>query len=200
MNETEEFWRGEFGDSYIARNRVDWRKRRDFWSKILSMTGARSVFEVGCNAGWNMTAIQNAVYWKPEVYGCDVNVRAAEQAEAAGFPIYIGSLVEDQIPCELVFTSGVLIHIPPEEITTMMQKIIDASSDYVLAIEYESEHEQEVEYRGHSGKLWKRPYGNMYELMGLTLIDNGELTKADGFDDCQWWLFWKSDNAVNAPK
>ena len=51
MSDCADFWRGEFGDSYLRRNRVDWRARIPFWRTILEMTGARSVFEFGCNAG-----------------------------------------------------------------------------------------------------------------------------------------------------
>ncbi len=65
MSETEEksVWAGEFGDNYTARNRVNWMARTPFWATIMDKTGARSILEVGCNAGWNLSAIKRAAPW-----------------------------------------------------------------------------------------------------------------------------------------
>lgn len=181
---TEEFWRGEFGNEYTKRNRVDWRARIPFWRHIIDKTGARSVFELGCNAGWNLSAIRRAC---PDVniLGFDVNQQALKIAETAGIKsealLHMGSI-------ELVFTAGVLIHVPPEELKDTMDMLVLGSCDYVLAVEYESEEETEVEYRGHSGKLWKRPYGKLYQDMGLELVETGS---AEGFDNCTYWLMRK---------
>ena len=189
---TKERWAGEFGDEYTKRNRVDWIKRVPVWNMILGQTGSRSVFEFGCNAGWNLSAIKECSR-TVRVYGCDINEKALEQARMAGLRVF---LFEDDYyyyidPCELSFTAGVLIHIAPENLTKTMQTIIDHSRDYVLAIEYDAEEETEVEYRGESGMLWKRPYGQIYQDMGLTLIETGKLQMDVGFDNCRYWLLRK---------
>lgn len=203
MSDTVEFWKGEFGDSYTQRNRVDWRARIPFWDKIIQKTGARSVYEVGCNAGWNLSAIKSHLSSirgslpEVKVYGEDVNDKALLQAVMAGLSVNIPSsrnLEKGQY--ELVFTAGVLIHIAPQDLQAFMQRIVDASCDYVLAVEYECNPptliEEEVEYRGHTGKLWKRPYGKLYQDMGLTLIEKGEIT-GNGFDEngVTYWLLRK---------
>ena len=185
MNAQEQFWAGEFGNQYTARNRVDWRARIPFWRHILDMTGARSVYEVGCNAGWNLSAIKRA-YQDVQCYGSDVNGEALYQAERAGLTVY-------QEPCnpwrcELVFTAGVLIHIAPDNLRAMMQRIVEMSTHYVLAVEYSALTEESVEYRGHADRLWKRPYGVLYAQLGLTLIESAE---AQGFDRCHYWLLSK---------
>lgn len=189
----EQFWAGDFGDSYGNRNKVDWRARKPFFGRILDLTGARSVGEVGANAGWNLSAIK-AVETNVTVHGCEINEIA--QGRAYECNLYI-DLMEGQEwlshfkggLLELVFTSGVLIHIAPEHLKAMMSGIVEASSRYVLAIEYEAEQETEVEYRGHAERLWKRPYGKLYQEMGLTLIDSGDA--GDGFDRCTFWLLQK---------
>jgi hypothetical protein len=89
---------------------------------------------------------------------------------------------------ELVFTAGVLIHVPPAGLDAFMRAIVAASSQYVLAIEYAADVETEIEYRGQMGMLWKRPFGKLYQDLGLTLIETGE---AVGFDRCDYWLFQK---------
>lgn len=181
---TNEFWSGTFGDDYTARNRVDWRARIPFWREILDATGARSVYEVGANAGWNLSAIKRAC---PDVaaHGHDVNERAVIQAEAAGLNVVLDNSIADG-SYDLVFTAGVLIHIAPKDLHKQMRAIVKASSDYVLAVEYAADTEEEVEYRGHAGKLWKRPYGQLYADMGLTLVTHKHAPA--GFDRCEAWL------------
>ena len=191
---TTEAWSGTFGDAYVERNRVDWRARIPFWVHIIGETGARSVFELGCNAGWNLSAIRKA---DPDVcpWGCDINEKALNQANSAGIAAFNANDKEERQfypeTAELTFTAGVLIHIAPAELKEVMQKLIEMSSHYVLAIEYDSEVETEIEYRGQKGLLWKRPYGELYERMGLKVIDTGKLQQDVGFDNCRFWLMEK---------
>lgn len=188
MNEQEQFWAGEFGDAYTQRNRVDWRARVPFWREMIDRTGARSVYEVGCGAGWNLSAIKRA-YPDVNVQGCDINTLAIEQADAALNAILDRKLLEYPIRAELVFTAGVLIHVAPENLGRFMERIANHSSDYVLAVEYDSEsgNEEPVVYRGHKDRLWRRDYGRFYSEMGLEFCAKGGAGKE--FDDCTWWLF-----------
>jgi hypothetical protein len=66
-----------------------------------------------------------------------------------------------------------------------MRAIVQTSAKFVLAVEYEAEQEEEVEYRGHAGKLWKRPFGKLYGNLGMDLLAYGD---AQGFNDCTYWL------------
>lgn len=193
MSNTAALWRGDFGQKYTARNRVDWRTRIPFWRDVLMLTGARSVYEVGTNAGFNLTALKHADPLA-QVYGCELNDTAASQAERAGFRIERGTAMEclrhadDEY--DLVFTAGVLIHVAPAELDPTMRAIANASADYVLAVEYAADREEEVPYRGHTGALWRRPYGKLYEAMGLHLVK--EWDAGVGFDKCQAWLLRRS--------
>ena len=183
MNSCTDKWSGQFGDEYLQRNRVNWRKRIPFWERIMNITGARSVHEIGCNAGWNLSAIKR-VCPDVRVTGSDINNRALMQARNAGLDCNLFKYANQ----EMVFTSGVLIHIPSDELQSMMEEIVSLSTDYVLAIEYYAEHEEEVTYRGNTGMLWKRPYGELYQSLGLELVIFGSLSEADGFDNCRYWL------------
>lgn len=192
-NPQELFWKGKFGDEYTGRNRVRWLERVPFWHDIITKTSANSAFEVGCNAGWNLLALRTI---KPGmvVRGLDINDGALTQAEACGLVVYRGSILErsnDDLLFDLVFTAGVLIHLPRSALESTMGAITRLSRRYVLAVEYAAEHEEEVVYRGHHERLWKRPYGLMYENMGLSLVSHGMLGKEDGFDNCHWWLMEK---------
>lgn len=191
MTTTAEFWGNEFGDEYHQRNRVDWRARIPFWRDVIDLTGARSVFELGCGPGWNLSAIKRA-FPDVQTYGDDINDMARWQAKTAGHEICECSDADFDLAyaCDLSYTCGMLIHVPPEELPDAMQLLIDASSQYVLSVEYESTEEEEVEYRGHSGKLWRRPFGKMYESMGLKLVKQWDA--GPGFDRCVATLLEKA--------
>ena len=186
---TSEFWKGEFGDEYTKRNRVNWLDRVPFWTEILAKVPVSSVLEFGCNVGWNLLALRLI---KPNItcWGVEINESALKQANN------LDLFVHDKTPncrCDLVFTAGVLIHVSPEEIDAMIDRVIEKSSRYVLAVEYNCppEHKaEEVMYRGHEGKLWRRPYGELYQAKGLTLIETGV---AEGFDDCTYWLLKRTN-------
>lgn len=196
MNEREALWAGPFGREYTERNRVDWRARRSFWDLMLETTRARTVLEVGCNAGWNLLALRDS---DPtlKLRGIDVNEEAVAEARAE---VLDARVIEGERAgtCwpgrfDLVFTAGVLIHVAPEDLPAMMVSIINASSKWVLAVEYEDSEEREIEYRGHMGRLWKRPFGLQYESLGLDLEAYGTLAPGDGFDQCSYWLLRKPE-------
>ena len=183
----ENAWAGEFGNAYTERNRVDWWARVPFWSRMISATRPCSVVEVGCNAGWNLMAIR-ALNWVPTLRGVDVNQGAVLEARSAGLEVAVGSIDEVIAPADLIFTAGVLIHIAPDHVARFMEALAKKARRYVLAVEYEHGYEQEIEYRGERQMLWKRPYGQLYQGLGLQLIARGP---AEGFDNCTAWLLKK---------
>jgi pseudaminic acid biosynthesis-associated methylase len=192
MTETTDFWAGEFGRDYTKRNRVEWQARLPFWESAVQFCQPATVLEVGCNAGWNLRAIRQ-LSPSTELYGVDVNAVAAEEARQAGLEVQhmdaLGILgIHEPGSIDLVFTAGMLIHVAPQDLESVMRAIIAVSGRYVMAIEYDSEDEEEVEYRGHAGRLWKRPYGRLYEVLGLKLLSQGT---AGGFDSCEYYLLDK---------
>jgi len=185
---TGEYWEGEFGDEYTKRNRVDWQRRIPFWKKLLLTIGARSILEYGCGSGWNLSAIKRS-FSDIALAGVEINKSATYETTQCGFAVYdnIGRAYK----YDLVFTAGVLIHTAPEDLGDVMLKIIEHSREYVLAIEYFAEKETPIEYWGSMDKLWKRNYGQLYEDLGLTQIEDGFLDRPAGFDNCHWGLFKK---------
>lgn len=192
MNEQEKFWLGGFGDEYTQRNQVKWRERVPFWKRVIAIAEPTMAYEIGCNAGWNLRALRETSPGM-SLGGIDVNTQAASLARAAGFDVVRATLkemnLEFRFPADLVFTAGVLIHIPPDQLAESMQKIVSLSARWVMAVEYEADEETEVEYRGHAARLWKRPFGRLYMDMGLKLLAKFE--NPEGFDRCTAWLMEK---------
>lgn len=190
MNEQEKFWRGSFGDEYTKRNRVSVEQRVPFWRRIIENTRARSVLDVGTNAGWNLLALRH-IDPSIRLVGIDVNATAVAEARSHGLDVRHTSIDAGLEECfDLVCTSGVLIHVAKADLTNTMEKVITASRLWVLAVEYWAPRDEEVQYRGHGDRLWKRPYGKIYRDLGLFDADGGG-RDADGFDNCQWWLMMK---------
>jgi spore coat polysaccharide biosynthesis protein SpsF len=190
------FWAGDFGNEYTERNQVDWSLRVPLLQRMIEQTGAESFLDVGCNAGWNLMALRKI---SPDflMSGVDVNHAALAQAAAEGFDVInmpAASIADaDELGAEcaqMVITSGVLIHIPPVELDAVMRAIVAASSRYVLCIEYDAPVETMVDYRGHQHRLWKRPFGELYERLGMSVLETGV---ADGYVDCKYWLLEKSN-------
>lgn len=196
--ETEQFWAGTFGHDYLARNQVDWKLRIPLFREIVRLTGCSSVLDVGCNAGWSLRALAVAENTL-DLCGCDINAEAADEAQRALPLADIEVIAADELKLtyglgvfDLVLTAGVLIHIPPEELQEVMTQIRDASHCWVLAIEYEAQQEEPVVYRGHADRLWKRPYGNLYQKLGLSLAHKLDVGPHDGFGQgCTAWLLRK---------
>jgi 2-polyprenyl-3-methyl-5-hydroxy-6-metoxy-1,4-benzoquinol methylase len=199
MNRQEKHWVGRDGDEYHMRNRVEWRNRVGFWNRILSAYEIRSVLDVGCACGWNQNAIAVCGILAPvfertrRTLGIDINEKALERARlyandvmycrAADAATALGNASFD-----LVVTSGVLIHVSPNDLPETLRSLHDVAQRYVLAIEYASVATEHVQYRGEDDLLWKRPYGSFYEDLGMTLVEQGI---AKGFNDCSYWLLRK---------
>jgi pseudaminic acid biosynthesis-associated methylase len=63
---------------------------------------------------------------------------------------------------DLVFTSGLLIHIAPQDLPVAMNEIHRCAKDWIWGLEYYAPEMTEVLYRGHSGLLWKTDYARLY--------------------------------------
>lgn len=95
-----------------------------------------------------------------------------------------------------MFTTGVLIHIHPDDLVKNMKVMFDHSRRYVLIGEYFNRTPVMLEYRGEQNKLFKRDFGRLFvESFPVKLVDYGFLWgwiyDEAGFDDITWWLFEK---------
>jgi pseudaminic acid biosynthesis-associated methylase len=191
----EELWSGDFGDEYIERNAQAGAGRGPFWRDLLTGLHVQSVLEVGCSVGPNLRWISELVQMSA-VYGVDVNDEALARVRTTLPRVNAVHAPARELPFrdrifDLVFTTGVLIHLPPALLPLAMAEIVRCSRRYVLCGEYYADELIEVPYRGHEGALFKRDFGDLYRELfpELRIVREGFLGSEDGFDDVTWWLF-----------
>jgi len=198
----ESFWAGRFGTEYIGRNDSNrlLASNLNFFTKALKQAGKiSSCLELGANIGMNLRALQ-LLYPAIELKGVEINSDAAKLlGDLIGQNnVYKGSIfdypVTDKV--ELCLIKGVLIHINPEMLSSVYEKLYQASSRFVLVCEYYNPSPVEIPYRGHTDRLFKRDFaGEMMEKYSdLTLIDYGFAYRRDPAfpqDDITWFLMEK---------
>jgi pseudaminic acid biosynthesis-associated methylase len=198
----EAFWAGEFGTSYIARNQGDalLASNLHFFAKALRQ--ARSVascVEFGANIGMNLRALK-LLYPAQEQFGVEINAQAARQLGEVIPPQNVAQqsilVYEPARSFDLVLIKGVLIHINPDALPQVYDKLHQAAGKYLLVAEYYNPSPVAISYRGHSDKLFKRDFAG--EIMDrhpdLLLIDYGFAYRRDpNFpqDDITWFLMEK---------
>jgi pseudaminic acid biosynthesis-associated methylase len=187
-------WSGDFGEQYTDRNLVDWRTVVPFLRPMVEGLSLGRVLEVGCNRGHNLVALREVLGEGPELIGIEPNPHAREIARAAGVDARAADAFGLPFPdghFDLVFTAGVLIHVSLDDLPRAMREIHRCSRRYVLALEYFSEVETVIPYRGHRDLLWKRDFLRHYQTLfpDLTLVRQGY---AEEWDRSTWWLLEKT--------
>ena len=197
--EQEQFWAGEFGTDYIARNQGDdlLASNLNFFSKALQQTRRpASCIEFGANIGMNLKALK-LLYPGQEQHAIEINPEAAAQlAEVVPAPNIINdSIIGFQPPrnWDLVLIKGVLIHINPDCLTNIYDSLVAACGSYLLVAEYYNPTPMAIPYRGHSDRLFKRDFAG--EIMDrhpkMALVDYGFAYRRDRSfpqDDITWFL------------
>jgi pseudaminic acid biosynthesis-associated methylase len=200
-----EFWRGDFGNAYVDRNVASpehLRARVAMWSEILGHTLAappRSILEVGANLGINLRALRALT--GARLYAVEPNSKARDVLVADGVVAAedLRGDIATQIEfpagvADFVFTSGVLIHIHPDQLRESIAEIHRCSSRWIACIEYFSDKPEMIPYRGHDDRLFKRDFGSFWldHFPDLRTVAYGFVWKrVTGLDNLTWWLFEK---------
>ena len=140
--EQEAFWAGEFGDAYVQRSQGDLlvAANIDMFSKALRVAQpVGSCIEFGANVGLNLRALK-ALYPQMEQHAIEINADAVAQLQKvvpAG-NIRHGSILEYEPTglFDLVLIKGVLIHINPEHLPAVYDKLYRSAGKYIIVCEY----------------------------------------------------------------
>jgi pseudaminic acid biosynthesis-associated methylase len=171
-------WDGKFGKDYTDRNNLSATQLDALYKKNFGITKTQMnreflagltkdirILEVGCNAGNQLAHLQKSGF--TDLWGIEVSWYAIEAAKKKIQGVNIVKASAFDIPFkdgffDLVFTSGVLIHIPPARLHHALNEIYRVSRKYIWCFEYHSDSATEVEYRGKQGMLWKNDFLRMF--------------------------------------
>ena len=200
--EQEMFWAGAFGTEYIQRNQGDalLASNLDFFAKALRATrGVKTCIEFGANIGMNLKALK-LLHPPLEQHGIEINSDAARKLVQVipATHVYQSSILDfnPQQTWDLVLIKGVLIHINPDVLTQVYDKLVASSGRYLLVAEYYNPSPVAIPYRGHADRLFKRDFAGeiMDRYPQLQLVDYGFAYRRDpNFpqDDITWFLMEK---------
>ena len=199
----EQFWAGEFGTAYIERNQGDklLAANLDFFVKSLHQTRQlKSCIEFGANIGMNLKAL-NLLFPGLQAHGIEINSDAAAQLAhtSPAAHVYNQSILDfkETRNWDLALIKGVLIHLNPEVLPAVYDKLVAATGRYLLVAEYYNPSPVTINYRGHTDRLFKRDFAG--EIMDrhphMQLLDYGFSYRRDpNFpqDDITWFLMEKN--------
>jgi len=200
--EQEKFWAGEFGDEYIDRNIGNKyvSGNINFFSKVFRNTkDIKTAIEFGANIGLNIMAIKQLLT-EAKMSALEINANACKQLKKIdGVEVFNESILEfkSKTKWDFVLIKGVMIHLNPDKLQEVYEKLYEASNKYICIAEYYNPTPVAINYRGHTDKLFKRDFaGEMQDkYKDLELLDYGFTYRRDdyyyGNDDITWFLFKK---------
>ncbi len=171
-------WGGRFGRDYTDRNPDSLEElqalyRRSFGTSrtelnerfLGGLNRSIRILEVGSGLGMQLLCLQSMGFRC--LYGVELQEYAVEKSKAAtrGLNIIQGTVFD--IPFkrgyfDLVYTSGVLIHIHPDDLAAAMTEMHRCASRYIWGMEYFSATCTEMKYRGNKNLLWKNDFAKLY--------------------------------------
>jgi len=184
-------WAGELGIHYTDRNEIDWKSHLPIWKEMLQGIPLDTVLEVGCNRGHNLKALEFLLGKQKGIVGIDLNNYALDKARANGLVVQLGdaaSVPYKDNSFDLVFTRGVLIHIPLAKLPTVLSELYRVSGRYIMIVEYFADEETMVPWRKEIDLLWKRDFPRhlVQQFPNLKEIRSGKWLNELNDPICGW--------------
>jgi SAM-dependent methyltransferase len=159
----------------IKRCRPEFYLNLDNVSKLVVSTLERyilkkdMILEIGCGTGRNLVALKKAGYKK--LTGIELSPKTVEVGKEH-FPEYkkiqlligpVEKMIEEVGEFDVIFTSGLLMHIPPEH-EWLFERIAQKARKLIMVNEGESP-------RAFSEHAWNRNYQDIFERLGWTQVE-----------------------------
>jgi len=206
-------WTGEFGVEYTDRNalsteQLDASYRQKYGISrtelnqafVGGMDHSIRILEVGSNVGNQLLLLQHMGFKR--LYGIEVQPYAVELSKMKSKGINIIEGTAFDIPFkdnyfDLVFTSGLLIHISLSDIAPVMNEIRRCTREYIWGFEYYAEESTEVTYRDRENLLWKNDFARLYlqQFSDLSLVSERRLKYQDSDNIDSMFLLRKATPA-----
>ena len=176
---------GGFGKEYTNRNALSKNDMENLYKEQYGYTRTEmnfefigdldkdvKILEVGSNVGNQLLCLQEMGF--NNLYGIELQGYAVELSKSRTKHINIIKGSAFDIPYkdsyfDLVFTSGVLIHISPSDINMVVKETYRCAKEYVWGFEYYADNYTEILYRGHKNLLWKTDFAKLYDEQFIDL-------------------------------
>lgn len=152
------------------------RKQSDLIYYLCLSLGAKKICEAGCNIGNNLASFPNDF----EVYGFDMSKYALKKAinRYPSFKFEIGNI--NKIPFndsffDLVFTRGVIIHIPGTEIDAGLKEMVRVSKKWIMNLEYFGKDGEMIKWSRGDELLWYRNMKERWSKFDVEVISDVEI-------------------------
>lgn len=146
---------------------------RDKLREYLKTFDCETIFEFGCNAGYNILELSNM---GKTVFGIDINKQAIEHGQKElklnvqfGDENYLKEMKTNSF--DLVFTASVLDHIPPENIDSIITHLLRICKKHLICSETQDEIDNDL-------------FKHDYESYGFIPMWEFNSTKATGGNGC----------------
>ncbi len=182
-------WAGDFGREYTDRNTLSGAQLDSLYRENYGITRRQlneahladvprdaRILEVGCNSGNQLLLLREMGFtglWGAEVQSYALELAKARLPDAQLSQASALNLPYEDTDFDLVFTSGVLIHISPADLERALDEIHRCAKTWIWGMEYYAPEVTQVNYRGHDGLLWKMDYVKRY----LDRFDDLELVR-----------------------
>ena len=191
-------WTGTFGREYTDRNDQTPRQLDEFYQNTYGKTRSElnqrflenvprnaPILEVGCNVGTQLLLLKEmgfTVLSLVEIQGYALQRAQERLGDAKTLQASALSIPFPDQQFELVFTSGVLIHIAPADLPIAMREIHRCTKKWVWGMEYYAPQMEEIVYRDNRNLLWKADYARLYQhqCADLELIREEDIPYLEG--------------------
>lgn len=171
-------WKGEFGRVYTDRNSLSLRELDSMYEErygvsriamnerfLSELDPSIRILEVGSNIGNQLALLQGMGF--RNLTGLELQEYALNLARQRTENIHFiqgSALAIPQADAifDLVFTSGVLIHISPQHLGWALSEIHRVTRRFIWGFEYFHSRHLSVPYRGCEELLWKGDFARMY--------------------------------------
>jgi len=190
-------WKGDFGYAYTHRNNQTPYELDDMYIEnfgfsrtdlnqlfVGNMSKKMKILEVGSNTCLQLKMLQRIGF--TNLYGIEINLMSIEESKRCTDYIYNMYGEAADIPfkdCffDLVFTTGLLIHIHPKEINEVLSEIYRCTKKYILCHEFFADEYIEVDYRGKEEILWKTNFCSLFlnKFPDLNIVKSVKLKYKD---------------------
>lgn len=202
-------WAGEFGRQFTDRNphtiaELDklyqdrhGRSRTDLNRQFLaSLDASASILEVGSNLGVQLQGLRALGF--TDLSGIELQTYAAQLSRALTPQARVAQASAFHLPFadkafDLVFTSALLLHIPPVQIGVVLDEIHRCARTYIWGLEYYAQDYRPITYHGDDNLLWKADFAKLYtqRFPDLDLVMEERLNYPDGNNQDSMFLLKK---------